>query len=67
MAGAAFLLVVISYAGTRFALTFVRQEQLLFAGLQEAQVVAVVTAFIALAYMPMRRSASQKTVDATSD
>ena len=65
--GQLFLLVVISYAVARFALTFVRQEPLVFAGLQEAQLVAVITAFIALAVMPMLSPAPTETVSPTSE
>jgi len=41
--GDAFLWAGIAYAGLRFGLTFFREEAVLFLGLQEAQVVALVT------------------------
>jgi phosphatidylglycerol:prolipoprotein diacylglycerol transferase len=64
--GQLFLLVVISYAVARFALTFVRQEPLVFAGLQEAQILAFITTIVALAVMPMLRPARAGTVSAAS-
>jgi phosphatidylglycerol:prolipoprotein diacylglycerol transferase len=47
--GLRFLVGALGYAAIRFGLTYLRQETVLFAGLQEAQVVALVTAIAALA------------------
>jgi phosphatidylglycerol---prolipoprotein diacylglyceryl transferase len=53
--GTTFLLATIGYALLRFTLTFVRQEPIVFLGLQEAQVVALLTGGIALAILASRR------------
>ena len=45
--GTAFLTYLVFYSLGRFILTFVRQETILFLGLQQAQVIAVVVALIA--------------------
>ncbi|MFN0070475.1 MAG: prolipoprotein diacylglyceryl transferase [Chloroflexota bacterium] len=54
--GQLFVLVVLGYAGVRFVLTFVRQEPVLIAGLQDAQLVALITAAVALAFWPRLRN-----------
>lgn len=46
--GAQFLAAAIGYAAIRFGLSYVRQEPVLLAGLQEAQVVALLTGLAAL-------------------
>jgi phosphatidylglycerol:prolipoprotein diacylglycerol transferase len=53
--GRLFLLTVLGYSAVRFVLTFVRQEPILLMGLQEAQVVAVITAVMALGGLLMLR------------
>lgn len=45
--GVVFCVAAIGYALIRFSLSFVRQEAVLFAGLQEAQLTAIITAVIA--------------------
>src|SRR5689334_22441140 len=46
--GTTFLVAALGYSVIRFLLTFFRQETILFWGLQEAQVVALITAAAAL-------------------
>jgi phosphatidylglycerol---prolipoprotein diacylglyceryl transferase len=52
--GTAFLLTTLGYGVIRFGLTFVRQETVLVFGLQEAQLVALVTGTLALAILMAR-------------
>jgi phosphatidylglycerol:prolipoprotein diacylglycerol transferase len=52
--GLAFLVTVIGYAGIRFSLTYLRQEPILLAGLQEAQLIAVLTAAVAIGVLIWR-------------
>jgi phosphatidylglycerol:prolipoprotein diacylglycerol transferase len=52
--GIVFLTGAAGYALIRFTLTFVRQEPIVFAGLQEAQVVAVITGLYAVAALAFR-------------
>jgi phosphatidylglycerol:prolipoprotein diacylglycerol transferase len=52
--GTAFLLTTIGYGVIRFLLSFVRQETVIAFGLQEAQLVALATAAIAVAIMAGR-------------
>lgn len=49
--GITFIVAVLGYAVIRFALSPFRQEEAVFAGLQEAQIVAVLTAAVALAML----------------
>jgi phosphatidylglycerol---prolipoprotein diacylglyceryl transferase len=53
-AGATFLVASIGYAVIRFGLTFLRQETIVLWGLQEAQVVALVTGFVSVAVLAWR-------------
>jgi phosphatidylglycerol---prolipoprotein diacylglyceryl transferase len=57
--GQLFLLTVLGYSIVRFLLTFVRQEPIVIAGLQEAQVVAAITGIIVMALLPTRRPAAR--------
>ncbi|MDE3103010.1 MAG: prolipoprotein diacylglyceryl transferase [Chloroflexota bacterium] len=60
MDGQLFLTAAVGYALIRFGLTFFRQETVVWAGLQEAQVVALVAgaaAALAFALLPLRRPA----------
>lgn len=52
--GTTFLLVTVGYGVIRFGLTFVRQEAILAIGLQEAQIIALLTSAIALGIMAVR-------------
>ena len=52
--GTMFLVTTIGYGVIRFALSFVRQETVIVFGLQEAQLVALVTAAIAVVIMSAR-------------
>ena len=52
--GTAFLIMTFGYGIIRFVLTFVRQETVLVFGLQEAQIVALITGAIALAILAVR-------------
>jgi phosphatidylglycerol:prolipoprotein diacylglycerol transferase len=54
MPGAIFLLAAIAYAAIRFGLTFFRQEAIVIGGLQEAQVIALLTGSGALALLAAR-------------
>jgi prolipoprotein diacylglyceryltransferase len=47
--GVRFLIAALGYAGIRFGLTYLRQETIVAWGLQEAQLVALVTGVAALA------------------
>lgn len=53
--GTTFLIGAIGYAVIRFGLSFFRQETIVFGGLQEAQVIALITGAIALAFLLFRR------------
>jgi phosphatidylglycerol:prolipoprotein diacylglycerol transferase len=53
--GTLFLVATIGYAVGRFSLSLVRQESVVVAGLQEAQVIAVITGTIALIVLIARR------------
>ncbi len=62
-AGAYFLTYLALYAASRFALTFVRQERVWFWGLQEAQVIALLTlagALLLLLRLGWRRRATPR-------
>ena len=61
--GLTFLVGAIGYAVIRFGLTFYRQEVVILCGLQEAQVIALVTGVLALAISPTLsgRSARHRT------
>jgi phosphatidylglycerol:prolipoprotein diacylglycerol transferase len=52
--GYTFLLAAIGYAVIRFGLTYLRQETVIAFGLQEAQVIALITAAAASAMMARR-------------
>ena len=52
--GTAFLLTTVGYGAVRFALSFVRQETVIAFGLQEAQLIAVLTGVVALAILAGR-------------
>jgi phosphatidylglycerol:prolipoprotein diacylglycerol transferase len=52
--GTMFLVTTIGYAAIRFGLTAFRQETVIALGLQEAQVIALVTAVLALAILAIR-------------
>jgi phosphatidylglycerol---prolipoprotein diacylglyceryl transferase len=54
--GASFLVSAIGYAVIRFGLTFLRQETIIIWGLQEAQVIALITGASALGVMAWRMS-----------
>lgn len=59
--GDAFVTAVLGYAAVRYVLTSFRQEEVVFAGLQEAQLVALLTASLAIAFalaVRPRRAAS---------
>jgi phosphatidylglycerol:prolipoprotein diacylglycerol transferase len=53
--GTTFLLMTVGYGIVRFGLTFVRQETVLAFGLQEAQLIAVLTGVVALAILVGRQ------------
>jgi phosphatidylglycerol:prolipoprotein diacylglycerol transferase len=57
--GSMFLLTAIGYAVIRFALTFFRQETVVLWGLQEAQVIALVTGVIALGVAAWRMTSAR--------
>lgn len=57
--GTAFLLTTVLYGIVRFGLSFVRQETVVAFGLQEAQLIAVLTGVIALAIMAARMMLSR--------
>jgi len=59
--GVTFLLMVIGYGAIRFLLTNFRQETIVAFGLQEAQVVAVVTSAIALVLLAVRLAQRKRT------
>lgn len=62
--GQLFLVAAIGYAAIRFGLTFFRQETIVWAGLQEAQVVSLAAAAVALAalaLLPLRTRAHIRT------
>jgi phosphatidylglycerol:prolipoprotein diacylglycerol transferase len=52
--GTTFLLMTVGYGVIRFSLTFVRQEPILALGLQEAQLIALLTGVVALAILALR-------------
>ena len=52
--GLAFLVAAMGYAVIRFGLTYLRQETVVLWGLQEAQVIAVITGLVALAVLAWR-------------
>ena len=52
--GLTFLVMAVGYAIIRFGLTFYRQEVVLVWGLQEAQVIALVTGVVALGVLLWR-------------
>jgi phosphatidylglycerol---prolipoprotein diacylglyceryl transferase len=52
--GTAFLITTIGYGLIRFGLTFVRQESVIVFGLQEAQIVALVTSIVAVGFLVAR-------------
>jgi phosphatidylglycerol:prolipoprotein diacylglycerol transferase len=57
--GSMFLLTAIGYAVIRFTLTFFRQETVVLWGLQEAQVIALVTGVIALGVAAWRMTSAR--------
>ncbi|MDP2727756.1 MAG: prolipoprotein diacylglyceryl transferase, partial [Dehalococcoidia bacterium] len=60
-----FLVAMIGYAAIRFGLTFFRQETVLFWGLQEAQVISLVTGVAALGTLLWNRRRAKELVAAT--
>jgi phosphatidylglycerol:prolipoprotein diacylglycerol transferase len=52
--GTAFLLTTLGYGVIRFGLSFVRQETVIVFGLQEAQIIAILTSAVALAILAAR-------------
>lgn len=52
--GTVFLVAAIGYAVMRFSLSFVRQEAVVLWGLQQAQVIALITGLIALIFLLLR-------------
>ena len=58
--GTAFLLTTICYGIVRFGLSFVRQESVIVLGLQEAQVIAVLTSVLALAILMARMALTRQ-------
>ena len=52
--GLRFLTGAVGYAMIRFGLTFLRQETVLFWGLQEAQVIALATGLVAVMLLAIR-------------
>lgn len=52
--GLSFLVAAMGYGAIRFVLTFLRQEPMVFLGLQEAQVIAVITSALALSVLLWR-------------
>ena len=54
--GATFLVGAVGYAIVRFGLTYLRQETVIVWGLQEAQVIALVTGVLAIGVMAWRMS-----------
>ena len=58
--GASFLVASIGYAVIRFGLTFFRQENIVLWGLQEAQVLAVITGALALGVLVWRLARTRK-------
>jgi phosphatidylglycerol:prolipoprotein diacylglycerol transferase len=64
--GTTFLVMTLGYGVIRFFLTFVRQETVIVLGLQEAQLVALVTCAIAIGIMTSRLLLGRSTVPATS-
>jgi phosphatidylglycerol---prolipoprotein diacylglyceryl transferase len=52
--GLGFLIAALGYAAIRFVLTFLRQETVIVLGLQEAQVIAVLTGLLALGMLAWR-------------
>jgi len=63
-AGTMFLLATIGYGVIRFGLSFVRQETVIAFGLQEAQLIAVLTSALALAILGARLALSRAPVPA---
>jgi phosphatidylglycerol:prolipoprotein diacylglycerol transferase len=57
--GLAFLVAAVGYALIRFGLTFLRQETIVLWGLQEAQVIALITGVLALGVLVWRMSAAR--------
>jgi phosphatidylglycerol:prolipoprotein diacylglycerol transferase len=64
--GTAFLVTTICYGIIRFGLSYVRQETVIAFGLQEAQVIAVLTALVALAILAGRTMLTRAPVAAGS-
>ena len=62
--GATFLVMTIGYGVIRFVLSFVRQETVIVFGLQEAQLVALATAAIAVAIISARAMRARAVVPA---
>jgi len=60
--GTAFLVTTIGYGVIRFGLSFVRQETVIVFGLQEAQLIAVLTSVVALAILAARLTISRAPV-----
>jgi phosphatidylglycerol---prolipoprotein diacylglyceryl transferase len=57
--GATFLIAAIGYGIIRFALTYLRQETVIVWGLQEAQVIALITGAVAVIVMVWRMSSAR--------
>jgi phosphatidylglycerol---prolipoprotein diacylglyceryl transferase len=58
--GLLFFTAVIAYAGARFVLSYLRQEQVWFAGLQEAQIIALLTVAAAAPFVAWRLASSAR-------
>lgn len=58
--GETFMAAALGYAVIRFGLSFVRQETVLLWGLQEAQLVALVTTLVVLALLAQRRVSGRR-------
>lgn len=59
--GMRFLVAAIGYGAIRFGLSYFRQEAVIFAGLQEAQLIGLVTALLAAGLLVWRASAQPAT------
>ncbi len=64
--GTMFLLTTLGYGVIRFGLTFVRQETVIVFGLQEAQIIALLTGAIALAILAGRATLANRRASALS-
>lgn len=59
--GLQFLLAAVGYAVIRFGLTYLRQETVVAFGLEEAQLIAVVTGIAAVALLAFRLGSARRT------